>query len=73
MNNTRSHAPSAVALNIDIHPELRKGLRQRALAENLSAKEKLHRLLCEELGRSDLINQIPVRPNRQAVRPATTA
>lgn len=64
MKTNRESAPTAVAFNVDIHPELRKDLRRKALDENLSAKVKLHRLLCDELGRPDLMDQVPVRPVR---------
>lgn len=61
MNTIQQQAPpDAVPMNVDVHPVLRKALRQKALDEDLTAKAKLHRILCIELGHPELVDQVPV-------------
>lgn len=48
-------------ISILIHPDLRWGMRSAAAAERIDMKEWLHRLLCRELGRTDLLNKVPKR------------
>lgn len=64
--NGRTRAGAAVALkkaeiklSARINPELRKRLKIIATEEGLSIQQKLHLLLCRELGRHDLIDAGP--------------
>lgn len=52
-----------VVLNVEVHPEIRKGLAMAALREDLTQVEWLHRALCPILGREDLLDHPPPLPS----------
>lgn len=45
-----------VPLQIRMHPEIRRGLKARAAIEGVTMAAFLHALLCQELGRPDLVD-----------------
>jgi hypothetical protein len=47
-------------LNIAIHPTLRSRLKAVAADEGVTMVEKLHEILCKELGRPDLADKVPM-------------
>jgi hypothetical protein len=44
---------------VPIHPELHKAIRQRGLDEDALIIEVIHRILCTEFDRLDLLMQAP--------------
>lgn len=58
----KSQSPRTEAhkrLSISFHPEILKQLRYRAADEDCSVPEVLHRILCSDFDRLDLVNHDP--------------
>jgi hypothetical protein len=48
-----------IAWNTKVHPDLRAAFKARAAYQGVSMEELLHRILCGELDRLDLIERTP--------------
>jgi hypothetical protein len=46
-------------LSIVVHPAIRHELKLAAVRDGMNMPEKLHMILCHELGREDLVRQAP--------------
>jgi hypothetical protein len=55
----KAPATEITYLSTPIHPEIRRDLRIAAMNEGVKMPEKLHVILCHELGREDLILEVP--------------
>lgn len=51
--------PDQAARRIPVHPDLHKAIGYRSLEEDISMQEVLHRILCAEFDRLDLLNHDP--------------
>lgn len=52
--------PTRYKLSVTVHPEVRKRLKMLATKEDCSMQEKLHAILCRELGLGNLEIDTPV-------------
>jgi hypothetical protein len=57
--STRTPKARKYHLNIEIHPELRKGLRVASARAGEDMKDWFHHFLCCNFGRMDLYHHVP--------------